>query len=321
MPVTQRSRGWCFTINNYTDADTVMVRSLVHDSIYIIAGRETGENGTPHIQGYVYFANPRALTSVKKKLPRAHLEAQKGTNAQASEYCKKDGDILLEHGSPPSQGERTDIQEVKELVKAGKGMRDVVESTDSFQAVRMAEKYLTYKERKRTWKTIVYWAYGPTGVGKTTKVATGLLGATDMADDNLYVCAGDSKWWDGYDAHPLVIIDDMRKDFAKFHDMLRLLDCTPWRVEFKGGSRQLQATHMVITAPKSPWEMYDTREDIKQLIRRLDRVVYIPERNTYHVEVINPADGTVGETFICHDVMAIKQTQTHITDHFESLSL
>uniref|UniRef100_UPI0040488E22 hypothetical protein n=1 Tax=Shewanella sp. TaxID=50422 RepID=UPI0040488E22 len=57
-----------------------------------------------------------------------------------------------------------------------------------------------------------------------------------------------------------------------FHVLLRLLDRYPYQVETKGGSRQLLAETMIITCPFMPEEMYNGREDIKQLLRRIDEI-------------------------------------------------
>lgn len=86
-----RARGWVFTINNYTAATTPTAETL-NGAIWCCFGREVGENGTPHLQGVVYFENAKTLTAVRVLLPGAHLEVKRGTFVQAMDYCKKDGD-------------------------------------------------------------------------------------------------------------------------------------------------------------------------------------------------------------------------------------
>ena len=81
-----------------------------------------------------------------------------------------------------------------------------------------------------------------------------------------------ARWWDGYDAHENVIIDDMRKDFCKFHELLRYLHEHPFHVETKGGTRQFLARNIVITSCYSPDQLFETREDINQLLRRIDEI-------------------------------------------------
>ena len=95
-----RSRGWCFTINNYDQAKTDSVLGLVAD--YVVCGKEVGEDKkTPHLQGYVYWKTQKTFNSVQKLLVGAHLTAAKGTGSQNRDYCIKEGDVLLELGECP----------------------------------------------------------------------------------------------------------------------------------------------------------------------------------------------------------------------------
>ena len=83
-----RTRNWVFTINNFSDVEQEACQKL--ECSYIVVGTEVGASGTPHLQGYVEFANAKTMTAVKKLLGgRAHLEPRKGTPLQASDYCKK----------------------------------------------------------------------------------------------------------------------------------------------------------------------------------------------------------------------------------------
>jgi len=96
-----RSRTWCFTINNYNDSDIDNLLSMTFR--YLVFGFEEGQKKTPHIQGYVYFYDAKTVSSVNKKIPRAHLEQSKGSYEQNYNYCTKEGDYY-EIGDPPDQG-------------------------------------------------------------------------------------------------------------------------------------------------------------------------------------------------------------------------
>lgn len=91
----RRTRAFCFTINNPTRTDEYACRLLTKDAIFMIVGREVGECGTPHLQGYIRYNNPVTFDRVKKSLPRAHIEIALGTDAQNYEYCKKQDDLLF----------------------------------------------------------------------------------------------------------------------------------------------------------------------------------------------------------------------------------
>jgi len=109
-----RAKRWCFTLNNYTtDEWSRLVAGGNADNVeYVIYAKETGESGTPHIQGFVIFKAAIRPGTGKTRLgsERYHLEVSRGTPQQAADYCKKDGDFY-EFGDCPavSQGKRTDL--------------------------------------------------------------------------------------------------------------------------------------------------------------------------------------------------------------------
>lgn len=114
-----QSQRWCFTVNNYTDDQEETVCQLLAspEVSYGVYGRETGTQGTPHLQGFVIFKTRLRLSSVSTAFGQIHphLEPARGTSEQASVYCKKDGDYE-EFGECPSQGQRNDFAELKHWV-------------------------------------------------------------------------------------------------------------------------------------------------------------------------------------------------------------
>jgi len=114
-PRTTSSR-FCFTLNNPTAAEKAQVTSLLEDRTkvrYGIVARETGNRGTPHLQGFVIFNRQQRFNFAKRHIgDRCHLELTRGTSVQARDYCQKDGDFD-EHGDfPDKQGKRTDLDDV-----------------------------------------------------------------------------------------------------------------------------------------------------------------------------------------------------------------
>ena len=87
-----RSRAYCFTLNNYSEQELSSLLST--PCTYLVVGKEEGAEGTPHLQGYIYFPNGKTLSSLKKISPRAHWELAKGDSLQNYNYCTKDGDLL-----------------------------------------------------------------------------------------------------------------------------------------------------------------------------------------------------------------------------------
>lgn len=259
-----QSRNWCFTINNYTLEDILSLDENEINYSYCIYGLEVGKNGTPHIQGYVEFNSVKRFETLKKLLPKAHLETRKSTQEKAINYCKKD-DEWCEYGNKKCQGQRNDLDKVRALALED-GMRAVTR-TANLQQIKVAKEFLTYNEEPRDWKPEVIWLYGETGAGKS-KLARELTGP-----DDVYTKNDGTKWWDRYDGHENVIIDDFRDSWWSLTEMLSLLDRYEKQVEIKGGWRQFKPKKIIITSAKAPLECYrGTGEDQQQLIRRLDQV-------------------------------------------------
>jgi len=254
-----KARAYVFTLNNYNDENVACLDQL--DCVYMVYGKEIAPTtGTPHLQGYVYFKNARAVKSVRKLLAGAHVEAAMGTAAQNKEYCSKGGEVT-ERGEIPRPGARTDLQIVKDIIVAGGTVADVIPVASSYQSIKSAEVLLKYLEPERKWKPEVKWYFGKTGTGKTRAAFDEM--------ENPYATMPGSKWFDGYDGHENVIIDDLRVGQYSFQYLLRRLDRYPMRVETKGGTRQFRARKIIITCPFHPETFIEHNEDIAQLTRRL----------------------------------------------------
>ena len=86
------SKRWCFTVNNHTSEDEELFQNL--DCQCIVCGREVGDNGTPHMQGFVTFKSMKRFSGMKKIHGTAHFEVANGASLQAASHCKKDGDFF-----------------------------------------------------------------------------------------------------------------------------------------------------------------------------------------------------------------------------------
>ncbi len=285
LRMATRARNWCFTSyqnstelrNTIGEADGIRGLGIS----YIVWGEEVcPTTGRQHLQGYVQFTEGVTIRTIKRRLDDGalHLERRKGSAAEAIRYClKRDDDeiekTVVEFGDRPKEkaGKRTDLDEVRALLSAGKGVSAVLDSGANYQGVRFAEKWLSYKEVGRdpdASPPTIKWYWGPTGSGKSRAAcaeATASHGAVGT-----WWAAGGLRWYDGYDAHGAAILDDFRPEWCKLHVLLRVLDRYPLRVEVKGGFRQWKPSVIYITCPKPPSECYlDCGEDVEQLIRRI----------------------------------------------------
>lgn len=90
-----RHRRWCCTLNNYTDDElNTITQYLSGGKFKYIIGKEIGEEGTPHLQGYFEAKNPVSLSTLKNLCTRWHLEVAKGSLDDNYKYCSKDNDFI-----------------------------------------------------------------------------------------------------------------------------------------------------------------------------------------------------------------------------------
>jgi len=91
-----RSRGYTITLNNYNDEEynNILELAQLHSNKWIF-GKEIGKQGTPHIQGYLYFGQPKDYNTVVKLLDnkRIHIEKAGGNPQQNYTYCSKEGNF------------------------------------------------------------------------------------------------------------------------------------------------------------------------------------------------------------------------------------
>lgn len=256
-----KSRSWCFTINNYTDAEYKAILDIEYR--YVCVGKEVGESGTPHLQGYIELPGPVRLSAVKALVgDRAHLEQRRGTPEEASKYCKKDGDFF-EDGILPKQGRRTDLESVATAILS-----------KSFKPEDFPIQYIKYQRgidalsvslyTDRSEPPTVHWRYGKAGVGKTRFVFD------THGYDNVYVKDG-TIWWNGYTQQSVILIDDFSGKWD-FRDFLRLLDRYPYQGQYKGGYVKINSPFIYITCEWHPSFIYRGANELAQITRRLTSI-------------------------------------------------
>lgn len=264
-----RSRNWVFTLNNYTDTEVATLKEWTAGNCkYVGWGEEVGESGTPHLQGVIIFQNAVRLGTVKRLLPRAHIEVMRGTFAQARDYCMKDGKYYSWGMEPVGQGARSDVKSITESIKAGMSKREILEEHGD-KALRMfnciTSAQAVFHEVKKNWVMDVRIYWGPPGVGKTRAVYD------EFGLDNVYEKPL-GKWWTGYKGETCVIIDDFDPEDCfdiQFNFYLKLLDRYPTPIEWKNGGGQFYSKVIIFTSNFDPETWFLKRPNRAAFFRRV----------------------------------------------------
>lgn len=278
--MTRSAKNWCFTLNNYTAQDVEALaqkgtESLESRSIfYLVFGREVGEGGTPHLQGFVAFTKRKTLAYVRNyTLLKSHCEPAKGTPAQATTYCKKDGDYQEFGVCPGGAGRRNDLAKLYELIRGGADARTIADQFPS-QYIRYRRSILdciAEQAIERNWESDVRVLWGRTGTGKTRKVFD-----THESKD-IYVHPGDS-WFNGYEGQEVALFDDYNGSEFKLSYLLKLLDRYKMKVPVKGGYVQWIPKIIYITSNKDPQQWYTNalEEHRDAMFRRITTIEFFP---------------------------------------------
>nr|WAE42641.1 MAG: replication associated protein [Cressdnaviricota sp.] len=267
-------RGFCFTINNPTEWDLGEIKKLAElpNCLYLIYGNEKGECGTPHYQGFVRFRSSVTFSRIRSSLTRAHVERQKGTSEQASDYCKKEEDFV-EFGKlpePTNADSKSRWRNVLRLAKEGK--MDELEETEPYIFLMNKNKLLSHRVLPNVSILPVLeheWWYGESRTGKSKKL---------WEDYPIHYAKSLNKWWDGYDSQEVVAIEEMNPDSGKFlANFLKIwADRYPFAPEIKGGKLHLiRPKKIIVLSNYTIEECFERRLDYDPIKYRFKCIHFV----------------------------------------------
>lgn len=259
-----RSRDYAFTFYPEEERELFTSNKVIRYIIYGIEKCPT--TGRTHFQGYAYFAREVSWKIAKAELSNdksLHVEECKGEREDNILYCMKGEQSkdewkqfkekgpnwginaeIKEFGVKPKQGKRTDIHLFNQKLEEGVPLKDIIKDSNNYQCCRMAELKYKYCENKRPIKDIeVIWIYG--GTARERKMAAYL------EEEDIFTPMSD-KWWDGYDMDKTVLIEEYDNKYCNSKRLDQLTDIFPFRIETKGGSRQVQYTKIIFTSKTYP---------------------------------------------------------------------
>lgn len=271
--VRVRAKNWCFTWNNPPTGGLELVKHQIEDLVdYAIMQLEVGEQGTPHIQGYMCCKQQYEMLAAKALIHHndAKMTKANGTWEQNRTYCTKtegrlDGPIKIGEEPRATQGVSSLRLRATDEVVAGRNPGTIefareypslyIQNSTMLGLIRL---FNVLSGGPRSTKPCVIILWGPGGVGKSYRVH-------EMPGEKFWKMPG--KWWDGYAYQRNVVFNDFDPtawDYS-WNDFKRLTDWCPVRYECKGlyGGIEFNSPVIFITANTNPrywWEVERTRE-------------------------------------------------------------
>lgn len=287
-----KARNWVFTLNN--PSLTEFEKILTDQNLKCLLGvREVGSTGTMHYQGLLQLKNPRAISTLRNLIPRAHWEIQRGSKKESYTYVLKTLDlealsgtsvvILNDEGSPfngavdgPMESSLPRVigqgfdGTFAELVAGleGKKKRSLEERLQEIRTKIHAgasefeiseEHFSEWVRYRQSFKAFRIMCEEPRSWKSKVIVIQGPTGTGKskycMEEHAEAYWKGRDQWWDGYEGQETVIIDEFY-GWIPFDLLLRLLDRYPLQVEVKGGKVNFSAKLIIITTNKNPRMWY-----------------------------------------------------------------
>jgi len=284
MAEAKRARGWCFTYNNYTEEGENAVREYgsTKGVRYLGYGREVGESGTPHLQGFVYYDNPRTFSSVRKQLPHGcHVEPCKGSMEQNYDYCSKDDDYFEVGDRPWTQGDKgakrkRDWEEVIALARKGDEASFEASHPDLyFRHLKTFRSHRSFDLEDMPHGSRHIWYVGATGTGKSHRAR----------QHTPFYLKLPNKWWDGYNGEDTVVYEEWSPDDRVRNQALkRWTDRYSFNAEIKGGMIHIRPKLMIVTSNYTMRECFPDDRDYLPLKRRFKEILCIDWVNEEEIE-------------------------------------
>lgn len=287
MNYTSKYRAWCFTLNNYTQAHEEHIQTAIKAlSRYIVYGYEVGENGTPHLQGYVYFNSPRQHKAVTRLLPGAWVTPSNGSAEKNRIYCTKEERGGFEYGDPPMDadvarrkgGAGNAARYAKAIEAARRNDLQSIERDDPqlflLHGVRLESLY-TPNTVPLDGELLHEWWVGPSGTGKSRLL-------WELYPNHFPKKL--NKWWDRYRYQDVVAIEEWAPKNDCTASALKVwADRYPFPGEVKGSTLNgLRPKKIIVLSNYTPQQCFLNEQDLEPILRRFT-VIHFPTQKQHAV--------------------------------------
>jgi len=265
--INKAARRWRWTYNNPGEISHLTCANLGCE--YLCYGKELAPStGTPHLQGYTVWKNPRRRKDLMKKLKVSWCGTADMSFKSNKDYCSKGGEFH-EEGVPPK--EVADVQAANAAVGkaywADLKSKAIANKLDEIDPKSYCQLYSTLKciakdhmvrPSDGTDMTGI-WYVGPAGSGKSRNAR---LTFPDFYDKL------PNKWWCGYNGQDTAIIDDVGIFHVALGDYLkRWGDRYAFTAETKGSAISIRPKNVVVTSQyriEDIWSDVETREALNR---------------------------------------------------------
>lgn len=215
----------------------------------IYAGLETcPTTQRPHWQMFIYYNKKiRFSNKLRESFEGRSMRMCNGSLEQNIKYCSKESFAWM-LGTLPKQGRRTDLEDIRQEIKAGKPEIEIAENHFSQWCFhrRSFEAYRLLVEPKRSEPSEVHVLWGKSGTGKSRKA---------FADGAVPLCYHNGAIG-GYNGEPIVVFDDFDWKLFNLTDVLKWTDRHACTIPVKGGFRNWAPKKIYITANTDPFEWW-----------------------------------------------------------------
>lgn len=261
---------YCFTFNNYKNGqENTLEEKLKEICKKFIFQKETGKEGTKHLQGYIVLNKKTRITEFKKYeiLRTCHFEKCKGNEKQNILYCSKED--TRDEGTEPYCYNITIPKKLKIIKDLHKWQQFVVDII-----------------KKEPDERFIYWFYDRKGnIGKSS-LAKYLcyhhkaLFIDEGKKSDLMNLAFNTNW----DETNCVILDVPRENgnMISYKSLESIKNGMICNTKYETGMKLFNAPHIIVFANSPP--------DIRKMSLDRWKVYFIEEKDRYKEFKINPED-------------------------------
>lgn len=246
-----------------------------HDAVRYVCGQRELCPSTfrHHVQFMVQLTRTRQLSFLRRHIDdKAHWEPMRGSAKQARDYCTKTDtrfDGPWEFGTIGLKGKTNGFDDAVSAIAGGLPPHEVAAEFPHVwvkhgRGLLDLRKTLSLQADRRDFGAEgpeLWVLHGPSGTGKSRFVK-------EHWPDAFWKIP-EEKWWDGYQAHETVVLDDFKPSSMRLTDFQRLIDWYPLWVEVKGGAVPMLAKRYIITANEPPEWWYVKADPHGTALRRV----------------------------------------------------